>query len=161
MSRVSSPGGARFVRKHEAKPVYLLDVCAGEGRRTIVRGPLWTGVLNATSDDDIDGPSPIEALLAAIGACFVRNLRSVAESAHIRFERVELHIAADRSDDPPAVTAVRLDAELFTSAPIATARRVVELALQYGTITRTVARAAELEVRVSVNGMPVEVADVD
>jgi uncharacterized OsmC-like protein len=158
---VPSPGGARFVRKHEAQPVYLVDVSAGEGRRTAFRGPLWDGVLNAMPDDDIDGPSPIEALLAAVAGCFVRNLYSVAESAHITFERVELHIAADRSDDPPAVTAVRLDAELFTSAPIVTATRIVDLALQYGTITRTVARASQLDVRASVNGTPVEVSNVD
>jgi uncharacterized OsmC-like protein len=147
-------------RKRPAQPVYLLDVSAGEGRRTTARGALWTGVLNATPDDDIDGPSPIEALLAAVAACFVRNLCSVAQSAHIVFERVELRLAADRSDDPPAVTAIRLEADLSTEAPLATAARVVELALRYGTITRTIARAAHFEARVSVNGSPVEVADV-
>ena len=161
MSGGPSPAGSHLVRKHEAQPVYLLDVEAGTGRRTTVHGPLWDGVLNATPDDDIDGPSPIEALLAAVAACFVRNLHSVAESAHIGFERVELHIAADRSDDPPALTAVRLDAELTTGAPLATASRVVQLALRYGTITRTVARASRLEVRVSINGTPVEVPNGD
>jgi uncharacterized OsmC-like protein len=160
MSRRPAPAGAHLVRKHEAQPVYLLDVDAGDGRRTNVHGPLWDGVLNATPDDDIDGPSPIEALLAAVAGCFVRNLRSVADSAHISFERVELHLAAERSDDPPAVTAVRLDAELTTAAPIATAARIVELALRYGTITRTVARASRFEVRASINGTSVEVPDV-
>ncbi len=124
------------------------------------RGPLWDGVLNATPDDDIDGPSPIEALLAVVAGCFVRNVRSVADSAHIGFDRIELHLAAERSDDPPAVTAIRLDAELATAAPLATASRVVELALRYGTITRTVARASRFEVRASINGTAVEVPDV-
>ena len=90
----------------------------------------------------------------------MRNLHPVADSAHIAFDRVELRLAADRSDDPPAVTAIRLDADLSTDAPLATAARVVELALRYGTITRTVARAADFEVHVSVNGEPVEVPDV-
>lgn len=155
-----SLSGTHLVRKHGAQPVHLLDVDAGAGRRTVVHGPLWDGVLNATSDDDIDGPSPIEALLAAVAGCFVRNLHSTAESAHITFDRVELHLAAERSDDPPAVTAVRLDAELWTTAPLATANRVVELALRYGTITRTVARASRFEARASINGTPVEVPDV-
>lgn len=161
MSSSSASGAAHPVRrKHTAQPVYLLDVSAGAGRRTTVRGPLWDGVLNATPGDDIDGPSPVEALLVAVAGCFVRNLHSVAESAHISFECVELHLAADRSDDPPAVTAVRLDAELSTTAPFATAGRVVELALRYGTITRTVARASQFEVRASINGTPLEVPDV-
>lgn len=160
MSVPSSAGGSRLVRKGAPQPVYLLEVSAGHGRRTVVHGALWDSVLNATPDDDIDGPSPIEALLAAVGACFVRNLRSVADGARVSFEKVELRLAADRSDDPPAVTAVRLDAELTTTAPLATAARVVELALRYGTITRTVARASHFEVRASINGTPVEVPDV-
>ncbi|HEU5202881.1 MAG TPA: OsmC family protein [Candidatus Limnocylindrales bacterium] len=159
---MSGGAGVRthLVRKARGQPVYLLDVSAGPGRRTTVRGPLWDGVLNATPDDDTDGPSPIEAYLAAVAACFVRNLRSVADSAHITFEGVELHLAADRSDDQPAVTTVRLEAELTTEAAIATATRVVGLALRYGTISRTVARASRFEPRISVNGTPVEVPDV-
>lgn len=150
----------RLRRKHEAAAVYLLDVSAGDGLRTKVNGALWDGVLNATPDDDIDGPSPIEALLAAVAGCFVRNLRSVADGAHIGFERIELRLAADRSDDPRAVTAIVLDAGLTTDAPVANATRVVELALRYGTITRTLARAVRLMVRVSINGTKVEVPDV-
>jgi uncharacterized OsmC-like protein len=156
----SAVGAHRVLRRRRAaQPVYLMDVSAGPGRRTTARGALWTGVLNATPDDDIDGPSPIEALLAAVAACFVRNLHSVAAGAHIAFSGVELRLAADRSDDPPAVTAIRVDADLTTEAPLATATRVVGLALGYGTMTRTLARAANLEVRVSVNGTPVEVTD--
>jgi uncharacterized OsmC-like protein len=161
MNSSSASGAVHPVRrKHAVQPVYLLDVSAGADRRTVVHGALWDGVLNATPDDDIDGPSPIEALLAAVAACFVRNLHSTAESAHIVFDRVELHLAAERSDDPPAVTVVRLDAELSTSAPLKTASRVVELALRYGTITRTVARASRFEVRASINGTALEVPDV-
>jgi uncharacterized OsmC-like protein len=160
MSGPSSPARSHLVRKREVQPVYLLDVDAGAGRRTVVRGPLWDGVLNATPDDDTDGPSPIEALLAAVAGCFVRNLRSVADGARISFEHIELHLAAERSDDPPVVTAIRLDVELTTTASIASAARVVELALRYGTITRTVARASRFEARISVNGTPVDVPDV-
>ncbi len=157
----SASAGARVGRrKRAAQPVYLLDVSAGPGRRTTASGALWTGVLNATPDDDIDGPSPIEALLAAVAACFVRNLWSVAESAHIVFEGVELRLAADRSDDPPAVTAIRLEADLATEAPVATATRVVGLALRYGTITRTVARGVAFDARVRVNGTPIDLSDV-
>lgn len=150
----------QFVRKHEVAPVYLLDVSAGPGRRTVVHGALWNGALNATPDDDTDGPTPVEGLLAAVAGCFVRNLRSVADSAHISFDRVEVHLAADRSDDPPAIIDVRLDADLTTTAPVSTAARVVDLAFRYGTISRTVARAARFEARVSVNGTPVDVPDV-
>jgi uncharacterized OsmC-like protein len=167
MNSSSVSGAARPIgAKHMAQPVYLLDVSAGAGRRTEVHGALWDGVLNATPDDDIDRPSPIEALLAAVAACFVRNLHSTAESAHVVFDRVELHVAAElhvdaeRSDDPPAITVVRLDAELSTSAPFKTASRVVALALRYGTITRTVARASQFEFRASINGTPLEVPDV-
>ena len=133
---------------------------AGPGRRTTARGVLWTGVLNATPDDDIDGPTPVEALLAAVGCCFVRNLRSVADAARIVFDDIECELAADRSDEPASVTAIRLDVRLLTDAPLPTASRVVALAVANGTITRTLARAAAFELRVAINGISVQVPSI-
>jgi uncharacterized OsmC-like protein len=144
-------------RREASSPVYLLEAVAAPGKRTRVRGPLWEGVLNATPDDDIDGPSPIEALTAALAACVARNLRSVTDAAHARFDRVDVRIAAERSDAPPAVRAVRLELAITTSESTERARRLVELALRDGTITRTLARATALEVALSINGRATEV----
>ena len=102
-------------------PVYLLDVVAERGGRTRPEGALWDGVLNAPPEDDIDGPSPVEARLAAVAACFMRHLRWVADGAHIEFGRIGLHLAAARADHPPAISGVRLDVELQTDAPPARA----------------------------------------
>jgi uncharacterized OsmC-like protein len=138
-------------------PVHLLDVAAAPRERTQVKGFLWDGVLNATPDDRNDGPTPIEALLAALGACVVRNLASTADSAHVVIDRVEIHVAADRSDDLPVITNVRLDIDVSSQAPRDRVIRVVELASSYRTITRTIARAAHLDTHVSINGEPKEV----
>jgi len=70
---------------------------------------LWDGVLNATVDDDVDGPSPIEALSAALAGCVARNLVSVVEHAHLAPDGMETRVAAERTDDPPALTLLRLD----------------------------------------------------
>ena len=145
-----------IVRKPGAQPVYLIEVAAVPGQRTRAAGVLWDGVLNSTPDDDIDGPSPIESLLAALAGCLARNLRSTADSAHIVLDRVELRVAATRSDDPPAVTSVVVDAEISSTSSSERVRRVVELALRYGTITRTLARACPLEIRLRVNGTPLD-----
>lgn len=139
-------------RRPTAEPVYLLDVTVARGDRTRVRGVLWDGVLNASPEDTTDGPSPVEALLAALAGCFVRNLRWYADGSHVTLDRIKLHIAANRSDDPPAITEVRLDVELEADAPARRVAGVVERALASGTITRTVARAAALEVVLRVNG---------
>ena len=92
------------------------------GERTQASGMLWDGVLNATPDDTNDGPNPIEALMAALGACVVRNLASTAESAHLVIDRVRILVAADHSDDPPAVTDVRLDIDVRSGAPVSRRR---------------------------------------
>lgn len=141
-------------RKHAAQPVYLLEVTAVRGERTRADGALWDGVLNATPDDDIDGPSPIEALMAALAGCLVRNLASMADRAHIALERVVLKVAATRSDDPPVITSLVVDADVTSDAPSERTRHVVELALRYGTITRTLAGACPLEINLSINGTP-------
>ena len=147
-------------RKHTADPVYLLDAEVAPGTRTRVRGALWDGVLNATPDDDIDGPSPVEALMASLVACVARNLRSVTDSAHVRFDRLVMGVAAERSDDPPAITALRLDLAIATDVPADRARRLVELALRDATITRTLARGLDLTVLLTINDLEAEALHV-
>ena len=147
-------------RKQAAAPVYLLDAETAPGMRTKVRGALWDGVLNATPDDETDGPSPIEALMAALVACVARNLRSVTDSAHVRFDRVEMRVAAQRSDDPPAITALLLNLAITTEVPSDRARRLVGLALRDATITRTLARGLDLTVALTINDLEAETLHV-
>lgn len=147
-------------RKHTAAPVYMLEAEAAPGTRTRVHGALWEGVLNATSDDDIDGPSPVEALMAALVGCVTRNIRSVTDSAHVSFDRLTMKVAADRSDDPPAITVLRMDLAVTTDVPFDRARRLVQLALRDATITRTLARGLRLEVLLTINDSPEEALDV-
>lgn len=144
-------------RRPPAPPVYLLDVVAEHGDRTRAHGELWDGVLNASPEDDTDGPSPVEALLAGVAACFVRNLRWVADGAHVEFARIGLHLAAERDDAPPAVREIRLEVELETDAEPSRVAGIVERALRSGTITRTVARAVNMEIVVRLNGAPLPV----
>jgi uncharacterized OsmC-like protein len=148
-------------RRPPAPPVYLLDVVVERGGRTQADGVLWDGVLNATPDDTNDGPSPVEALLAGVAACFVRNLRWVADGAHVEFHQIRLHLAAERDDDPPAISEVLLGVELETEAPSARVAGIVERALRTGTITRTVARAVDLQIELRINGIatPITVPD--
>lgn len=150
----------RVIRRRPASaPLYLLDVSVERGDRTRAHGALWDGVLNASPEDTNDGPSPVEALLAAVAACFVRNLRWVADGSHVEFDRIDLHIAAERSDAPPAITAVHVDVDLTTAAPGGRVAGIVERALKTGTITRTVARSTRFTLRLRVNAVewPVEV----
>lgn len=151
------------IRRRPPSPAeYLLDVEVQSGDRTRARGVLWDGVLNASPDDTNDGPSPVEALLAGMAACFVRNLRWVADGAHLEFDRIALHLAAEREDDPPAITAVHMDVDLDCDAPAARVLGMVERALRTGTITRTVSRAADLTMKLRVNGdeWPLDLAAV-
>lgn len=146
-------------RKPVGVPEYLLEAESRPGERTRIRGMLWDGVVNATPDDEPDGPNPMEALLAAIVACLARNLRSVTDSAHVTFDAVRFRVAAARSDDPPSLTAVRLELAVDAALPPERVRHLVGLAVGHGTITRTLARAVELEIRLTVNGQPLEPSD--
>ena len=149
-------------RRAPAPPVYLLDVEVASGDRTRVSGALWDGVLNASPEDTTDGPSPVEALLGGVAACFVRNLRWVADGAHVEFERIGLHMAAERDDDPPAISQVHVDVDLETPAEPARVAEIVKRALRTGTITRTVARAVDYSMMLRINGAewPIDLAAV-
>jgi len=104
----------------------------------------------------VAGVMAVEALLAAIAACFVRNLRWVADGVHLEFASIALHLAAQRDDDPPALSGIRMEVDLRTTAPVPAVVGVVERALRSGTITRTVARAVELDVVLRINGAAAE-----
>jgi uncharacterized OsmC-like protein len=118
---------------HSAQPVYLLEVSAAAGRRTVARGPLWDGVL-------------------ALAGCLVRNIGSMADRARVEIASIELNVATARSDEPPAITSLVVDARIASAAPFERVRHVVELALGYGTISRTLARACAVEINLTING---------
>jgi uncharacterized OsmC-like protein len=149
-----------IARRPPSSPVYLLDVDADSGDRTRVRGALWDGVLNASPEDTTDGPSPVEALLAGVAGCFVRNLRWYADGSHVVLGRIGLRIAAEREDDPPAITEVHMNVDLESDAPPRRVHGIVERALRTGTITRTVARAAAFSMTLVINGeeWPIDLA---
>ena len=94
--------------------------------------------------------------MAALVGCIARNLRSVTDAADVRFDRLEMRVAAERSDDPPAITALRLDLAITTDVPEDRARLLVEQVLRDGTITRTLARGLDLTVLLTINDSPVE-----
>lgn len=154
-------GKARVIaRRPASSPVYLLDVEAARGDRTRVHGALWDGVLNASPEDTNDGPSPVEALLAGVAGCFIRNLRWYADGSHVELGRVGLRLAAEREDDPPAVTELHMAVDLVADAPARRVHGIVERALRSGTITRTVARSAAFSMTLRINGeeWPVDLA---
>jgi uncharacterized OsmC-like protein len=158
---MSAPGARVVERRHGAAPVYLMQVVAAAGERTLAHGALWDGVLNATPDDDTDGPSPIESLMAALAGCLARNLRSVADDARIVLDRTEIAIAATRSDDPPAVAGLVVDRAIDSAAAAERVRHIVDLAIRYGTIRRTLTRACAMTINLTINrGDPEELPHV-
>jgi uncharacterized OsmC-like protein len=147
--------------RHVAAPVFLMQVVAVAGERTVADGALWDGALNATPDDNTDGPSLIESLMAALAGCLARNLRSVADEARVVLDRIEMAIAATRSDDPPAITGLVVDLAIDSPAAADRVRHVVDLAIRYGTIARTLARACPLTINLTINrGDPEELPRV-
>jgi uncharacterized OsmC-like protein len=95
---------------------------------------------------------PVEALLAGVAGCFVRNLRWYADGSHVELGRIGLRLAAEREDDPPAITEVHMNVDLETDAPPPRVHGIVERALRTGTITRTVARSAAFSMTLRING---------
>ena len=79
-------------RRPAAVPVYLLTsrFLLGERTADVARSAMARRT-HCRGDDD--GPSPVEALLAGVAGCFVRNLRWVADGAHVVFDRIELRLA--------------------------------------------------------------------
>jgi uncharacterized OsmC-like protein len=137
----------------EAPGVTLLHVTATPDGVVAAAGARWHAELNVLPEPSADGPDPVEALLASLAACFVRCLRWVAEGAHVAVDRCEVDLAAARDESPPVVRLIRMEVTLDSGASDERVLAVVRRALRAGTVTRTIARGADLSVVLRLNGV--------
>lgn len=74
------------------------------------------------------GPSPVEALSAALAGCMAMDLVHILKRGRHELTSVRAHLAADRSaDEPKRILAAVLHFTLTTSAPSDAIVRAIEL----------------------------------
>ncbi len=95
--------------------------------------------LGVRRGDPTAGFNAVETLLAALGTCLITNLISLSEKMHLQLDGITIDLAGYRREDPPALVRIDVTMTLESAEPEEKLRRLKELAVQYGTVTNTLA----------------------
>ncbi|GAB4017396.1 MAG: hypothetical protein Fur0010_18010 [Bdellovibrio sp.] len=60
-------------------------------------------------------PGPAELLLTAFSSCILKNIERFSEILKFKYEKVSIHVEADRQESPPKFTEIRYVVTLNTS----------------------------------------------
>jgi len=101
-----------------------------------------------------DAFNPAELLLAAVGACMLKNIERVAPILNFRYRGVHIDVHGDRQDAPPKMQRVSYRIVVDTDEDdhrLALLHRNVK---QFGTVYNTVAAGTQLDGTVERGTLP-------
>ena len=89
-------------------------------------------------------PGPADLLAAALAACMLKNVERFSKILHFRYRRATIHVAAEREEPPPRIVRATYTLRVETDEPDARVALLHRNILKFGTITNTLAAAADL-----------------
>ena len=123
-----------------------VDWLEGDAFRAV--GPSGHAVVfdGAAPDDPSRGPSPVEALLLAFGACDGINVVSTLRKMRQEVTGYRVRLRGERRDEPPRIfTRIEVEHEVRgRGLDLAKAERAVELSAKYCSVGATLRLAAEV-----------------
>ena len=101
-------------------------------------------LLNVKRGSGEAGFNAAETLLAALGACLITNLTSLAAKMRLQVEGIQVQIEGLRQDDPPGIVDIRYRLELESPEPPERLQRLHEVAFDWGTVTNTLLKGTHI-----------------
>jgi uncharacterized OsmC-like protein len=93
--------------------------------------------LNIKKGDGSAGFNAAETLLAALGACTLTNVNTIAAMMRLQIDHVELRFSATRQDEPPILTGIQYELILDSPEPVDKLEELYRLSVKWGTVTST------------------------
>ena len=103
----------------------------------------------AMANDDVGGPTPIDALLAALAGCTAMDVASILRKKRQSAASYEVEVDGDRADEHPRVfTAIRVEHRVRGAVEPEALRRSIELsATTYCPVSAMLSAVARVEHR--------------
>jgi putative redox protein len=116
-----------------------------------------TASMDSTSDEDVplQGPSPVELVLMALGGCTGIDVLSFLKKMRGRVDAFELELDAQREPDkvPSLFTAIHVHYVLEGALEAAQVRRAIELSLgTYCSVAKLLEKTASISYSFTLNG---------
>ena len=83
------------------------------------------------------GFNAAETLMAALGACLMTNINSMADRMHLQIDDARIEIDGIRRSDPPALITLEYTLILVSPEPEEELAALHEKAVKWGTVTNT------------------------
>ena len=90
-------------------------------------------------------PGPADLLAAALAACILKNVERFSKMLHFSYRRATIHVAVEREEPPPRIVRARSTLQVETDEPAARLYLLHRNIRKFGTITNTIAAAADLQ----------------
>jgi len=90
-------------------------------------------------------PGPADLLAGALAACVLKNVERFSKMLHISYRRATIDVTIDREEPPPRIVRARYTLRVETDEPDARVELLHRNIRKFGTITNTVAAAADLQ----------------
>lgn len=135
---------------------YTVTVARQDERRAVATTRGHELTLNVKKGDGSAGFNAAETLLAALGACTLTNVNTIAAKMRLQIDHAEMRFSATRQDEPPILTEIQYELILESPEPADKLEELYRLAVKWGTVTSTLAQgilpAGRLTVRTSPAG---------
>lgn len=92
-----------------------------------------------------DSFGSVELQLAAVAACMMQTIEKLAPSHGVRLDGVDLAVAADCEDTPPAILRIGYVVTVHTDAETAQLEALHDALHEAGVVCRTIRRAVPVE----------------
>jgi uncharacterized OsmC-like protein len=121
-----------------SKPVeYHVSIAQKDASHAVAQARDHTLTLNIMKGDGAAGFNAAETLLAALGACMLTNVNSLAQKMRLRVTNARIEFDAVRRDEPASLIHITYRLILESSEPAEKLQELHDLSIKWGTVTNT------------------------
>lgn len=101
-------------------------------------------VFDSSREQSDSLPGPAELLALSFAACVLKNVERFSELISFRYEGADIHVEAEREDDPPRFVRIRYTLRLRTDERPSRVDLLQRNLRKFGTVYNTLAGACEI-----------------
>jgi uncharacterized OsmC-like protein len=103
------------------------------------------GAAGASGPGEAKLPGPADLLAAALAACILKNVERFSKILRFDYRRATIDVAVEREEPPPRIVRARYRLQVETDESDARLELLHRNIRKFGTITNTIAAAADLQ----------------
>jgi uncharacterized OsmC-like protein len=127
-------------QRTESLQCYQVKVTRHDAQRALATARTHHLTLNVERGGQEGGFNAAETLLAALGACLLTNVNSLAAKRRLQIAGAAVEIEGQRQDVPPMLVSIHYRLILDSPEPEDKLRDLHDLAVEWGTVTNTLTR---------------------